>query len=227
MRTGAGVRSGSSPLTRGKYATVSSDCRRSGLIPAHAGKMRRARQVKATRRAHPRSRGENSCALVGQCLGPGSSPLTRGKCTRLRQCLYCAGLIPAHAGKIGTGWGQGRAGRAHPRSRGENRHGHSARPGRGGSSPLTRGKSRQPPRSQPAGRLIPAHAGKISLHTGRAMDTRAHPRSRGENIPTHRQGDGHTGSSPLTRGKSAADSVPSTRVGLIPAHAGKMTGTMP
>ena len=48
-----------------------------------------------------------------------------------------------------------------------------------------------------------------------------HPRSRGENLvdPTDARLDG--GSSPLTRGKPAADSVPSTRVGIIPAHAGK------
>ena len=49
------------------------------LIPAHAGKTRTAWAAPSTRRAHPRSRGENGYAdnMLMACLG--SSPLTRGK----------------------------------------------------------------------------------------------------------------------------------------------------
>ena len=54
--------------------------------------------------------------------------------------------------------------------------------------------------------------------------SRAHPRSRGENeAEAQRLPDG-VGSSPLTRGKLRANRVPKTRVGLIPAHAGKTSG---
>ena len=111
---------GSSPLTRGKYPDVRAGRRRSGLIPAHAGKMRRWRPATRPTRAHPRSRGENPPLASWKALMAGSSPLTRGKCVDHDPAHAGAGLIPAHAGKIpSTGACRGRW-RAHPRSRGEN-----------------------------------------------------------------------------------------------------------
>ena len=116
----------------------------------------------------------------------------------------------------------GDASGAHPRSRGENANARRppARPP--GSSPLTRGKSC--PRAtlcrQPG--LIPAHAGKISLGDMPAPTHTAHPRSRGENGSRRPSSVLFTGSSPLTRGKSYSLVVTPVRVGLIPAHAGKI-----
>ena len=53
---------GSSPLTRGKRDVPCGEVEALGLIPAHAGKTP-VRQSRLRRRgAHPRSRGENSCA---------------------------------------------------------------------------------------------------------------------------------------------------------------------
>ena len=54
---------------------------------------------------------------------------------------------------------------------------------------------------------------------------RAHPRSRGENMPHSRRYSSHAGSSPLTRGKRDLPNVDKLRAGLIPAHAGKTTRT--
>ena len=51
---------GSSPLTRGKFGQCDAIPRLQGLIPAHAGKMRRGWLAGAHRGAHPRSRGENT-----------------------------------------------------------------------------------------------------------------------------------------------------------------------
>ena len=70
---------GSSPLTRGKPAPGLCRGVRAGLIPAHAGKTSRAVWVSENRAAHPRSRGENPKTRSNSLLGPGSSPLTRGK----------------------------------------------------------------------------------------------------------------------------------------------------
>ena len=155
-----------------------------------------------TRRAHPRSRGENRVTGVLDVFQMGSSPLTRGK--------------PACDTDV-----RDRA-RAHPRSRGENPLGSQTRPTAGGSSPLTRGKR---PFKQPQGRvvwLIPAHAGKTAYDQAAVVTRAAHPRSRGENnpvrgddrldfrlIPAHAgktrrcpvKGVRSGGSSPLTRGK--------------------------
>ena len=50
---------GSSPLTRGKPDPAHHDPSRPGLIPAHAGKTRRAPALLRGLGAHPRSRGEN------------------------------------------------------------------------------------------------------------------------------------------------------------------------
>ena len=58
------------------------------LIPAHAGKTRRWFVRSTSRRAHPRSRGENTEAFSGPPRWGGSSPLTRGK--RFLTCAFIA-----------------------------------------------------------------------------------------------------------------------------------------
>ena len=175
-----GAHVGSSPLTRGKrgvYCRYTSPCR---LIPAHAGKTlllcvldtgKRAHPrsrgenltnffLLLTNKAHPRSRGENKKLVSSRKNLIGSSPLTRGKPNQ--GCFACRHprLIPAHAGKTRHCVLHHKIHQAHPRSRGENSGCPGPTRGRGGSSPLTRGK-------RPVGcvcwsvvRLIPAHAGK-------------------------------------------------------------------
>ena len=90
-----------------------------------------------------------------------------------------------------------------------------------GSSPLTRGKHHHRRYRRPQPGLIPAHAGKTSSEAGRPINTRAHPRSRGENDDIAPVIAPVMGSSPLTRGKRAARQRPLSAQGLIPAHAGK------
>ena len=154
------VDKGSSPLTRGKHPHRRATEGPRGLIPAHAGKTRRATKRAPRLRAHPRSRGENSCRPDSSHTRGGSSPLTRGKRGRGVCAVRAAGLIPAHAGKTSVTRPETPACRAHPRSRGENTAIAVNFLGSIGSSPLTRGKPQErgaPP--EPLG-LIPAHAGK-------------------------------------------------------------------
>ena len=92
---------GSSPLTRGKSRGQQPQLTHVRLIPAHAGKIDRARPIGRGKRAHPRSRGENGIILDDLVEGNGSSPLTRGKSRARRRPPGRRGLIPAHAGKIG------------------------------------------------------------------------------------------------------------------------------
>ena len=77
--------SGSSPLTRGKPASSRLSEMRSRLIPAHAGKTYQRSHRSHEPWAHPRSRGENPTFRRLRVSSRGSSPLTRGKRTRLRQ----------------------------------------------------------------------------------------------------------------------------------------------
>ena len=69
--------------------------------------------------------------------------------------------------------------------------------------------------------LIPAHAGKTKIADKCVHHDRAHPRSRGENLPSHPAPLAGGGSSPLTRGKHKFKNTLSFAGGLIPAHAGK------
>ena len=110
-------------------------------------------------------------------------------------------LIPAHAGK--TRVVVLRAGQV------------------GGSSPLTRGKRCPGQTGLHPGRLIPAHAGKTKHVTAPVPPHPAHPRSRGENHDVQEIALAPVGSSPLTRGKLAANHRLEGIIRLIPAHAGK------
>ena len=153
--------------------------------------------------------------------GRGSSPLTRGKRdARFLQYLD-RGLIPAHAGKTTCSAASASICRAHPRSRGENSAGAGRVQGAHGSSPLTRGKRLQNSSGRCRCRLIPAHAGKTRWFPATELTARAHPRSRGENPRVRSPSAAASGSSPLTRGKQSLWKVGITRIGLIPAHAGK------
>ena len=134
------IRTGSSPLTRGKRHDPGPELPCGRLIPAHAGKT------------------EGFGAGV---VGVGSHPpLTRGKRGVLLRALSGPGLIPTHAGTTKCRTPSGHPRQAHPHSRGEN---HSFREGNTrtqGSSPLTRGKRGVALRVPRYGGLIPTHAGK-------------------------------------------------------------------
>ena len=221
MRVRNGTDPGSSPLTRGKRAALDLlDCLQ-GLIPAHAGKTTPSVWPPLPAWAHPRSRGENGLQHAEVTLQEGSSPLTRGKRQGTTYNLPNYGLIPAHAGKTHVELIDLEAGEAHPRSRGENSVPMPVAVRCRGSSPLTRGKRGRG--AAWAGRhgLIPAHAGKTHPTQHQRRTVWAHPRSRGENLTGAEDQLVSLGSSPLTRGKLAFQSVPCGECGLIPAHAGK------
>ena len=213
--------SGSSPLTRGKRGPPGRWRGRSGLIPAHAGKTLLESKLELLKRAHPRSRGENSSGRGCPGTPGGSSPLTRGKHVGEIAARDHRGLIPAHAGKTPIVFEAANRCRAHPRSRGENASAALIVPLGTGSSPLTRGKPCLAAGCQNRSGLIPAHAGKTCPRCHRPRRSGAHPRSRGENAVVSLEQLAPAGSSPLTRGKHWTLLTTLTASGLIPAHAGK------
>ena len=137
------------------------------------------------------------------------------------------GLIPAHAGKTAPSPCTQGATWAHPHSRGENAYQSRARDIFKGSSPLTQGKLADQRRTHFRVGLIPAHAGKTWGRFSYSAIWWAHPHSRGENANRAPRYCTVTGSSPLTRGKRKPRAPLLHRDGLIPTHAGKMTGTWP
>ena len=70
-------------------------------------------------------------------------------------------------------------------------------------------------------RLIPAHAGKTSSSTSASGSAPAHPRACGENLSCVFYWLSFRGSSPRMRGKLPRNRANTSRIGLIPAHAGK------
>ena len=152
---------------------------------------------------------------------PGSSPLTRGKLLERFWNAMLRGLIPAHAGKTLVRTHVTMRESAHPRSRGENRETGRIRVRSLGSSPLTRGKHLVTAPEESWKRLIPAHAGKTPPAKRAGAASRAHPRSRGENLFSPFSLATRAGSSPLTRGKPQQAALAVHALRLIPAHAGK------
>ena len=193
---------GSSPLTRRKLVVRVAVELPPGLIPAHAGKTSRRMHPRTSAPAHPRSRREN-CSVCLDTLRPwGSSPLTRGKHRCGGLDLRDDGLIPAHTGKMRSSSSSTSIRRVHPRSRGENIVQFAEQAVNAGSSPLTRGKQKYQRvqtltdglipahagktasrrRGGAGAGLIPAHAGKTARRRSRSTASRAHPRSRRENV---------------------------------------------
>ena len=75
--------------------------------------------------------------------------------------------------------------------------------------------------------LIPAHAGSTATPSSNSRITSAHPRSRGEHLPSAQDLVKLQGSSPLTRGALVGQVLHRELRGLIPAHAGSTMMTYP
>ena len=135
---------GSSPRGRGKRLAVVIQEQRQGLIPARAGKTCKRGAERSAERAHPRAGGENHAAIDWVARSEGSSPRGRGKPPLMRGYLVLGRLIPARAGKTGSGAESTRRSTAHPRAGGENS--------------ITRIKSCTMPGSSPRGRGKPVES---------------------------------------------------------------------
>ena len=211
---------GSSPLTRGAPVVRTTSASATRIIPAHAGSTPRSRSCVASRRDHPRSRGEHAPSAPLITCGQGSSPLTRGAPLVVLAGFRRLRIIPAHAGSTHDPARFVAAVRDHPRSRGEHVVVMPGGPDHWGSSPLTRGAHTRHPPTQRVTRIIPAHAGSTNAQVPRRLRLPDHPRSRGEHSRRRRCRACENGSSPLTRG-AQLEALPSyPRRGIIPAHAG-------
>ena len=215
------VYEGSSPRGRGKRAVAQEPPGGSRLIPAWAGKTRRASTRPYAPAAHPRVGGEN---FVTECLDRptgGSSPRGRGKQITPVARNFTIGLIPAWAGKTHTSNRRSRTSRAHPRVGGENPTPKGRTMAHTGSSPRGRGKPSAPRRPHARGGLIPAWAGKTRRHDCFHRGVGAHPRVGGENAAPRSDTSPIAGSSPRGRGKHWKGDFKVAAERLIPAWAGK------
>ena len=206
---------------RGKQTVKVKVGAETGLIPAHAGKTLVYRRFFIRSRAHPRACGENRDGRGHPPHSAGSSPRMRGKPTYGGYGQSFQGLIPAHAGKTAEAAYSRVKSWAHPRACGENSFFFRCLLRGVGSSPRMRGKPGGSLSHAETGRLIPAHAGKTTPQRWEHSQVRAHPRACGENTACLMGRRIPWGSSPRMRGKRCRLAIRRTKVGLIPAHAGK------
>ena len=211
---------GSSPLARGAPFNAMSNRLFSGLIPAHAGSTTEVISWKYGLWAHPRPCGEHYGAQPRESSALGSSPPVRGAPLRSWCGVFPWRLIPARAGSTCRRAESGRAGRAHPRSRGEHAPERAAVWSRQGSSPLARGALVALDSVARGIGLIPARAGSTESFWIPSFACWAHPRSRGEHLDNAKYGKFSKGSSPLARGARLLVPVSGDQRGLIPARAG-------
>ena len=196
--------SGSSPRGRGKLVILPFLIVSHRLIPAWAGKTILSPGLNCAHRAHPRVGGENGQGEGLSAVARGSAPRGRGKLVVVVLGVVEFRLIPAWAGKTTSSTPSRRRSRAHPRVGGENLdlvHTDLYVPG---SSPRGRGKQKTATRPRSTRRLIPAWAGKTTVHCDGAALARAHPRVGGENQLLVARALAGAGSSPRGRGKRAS-----------------------
>ncbi len=153
---------GSSPLARGRPLISFQKANSQWLIPARAGQTISIPIQDHTVWAHPRSRGADKFHTHLPDLGPGSSPLARGRLAEPLRCRDCRGLIPARAGQTSSPPETTNRSPAHPRSRGADRIDPSATWIMVGSSPLARGRLAYPATRIRMAGLIPARAGQTT-----------------------------------------------------------------
>ena len=218
-RTASSI-SGSSPLARGLHHRGQRLVVRAGIIPARAG-FTFPDDLRARRRPdHPRSRGVYAVGHVEPDLDLGSSPLARGLHLLVFVSKADHRIIPARAGFTRERGPDAQRPRDHPRSRGVYGHGHHARVGLRGSSPLARGLRDAIEAASASLRIIPARAGFTFRRRLRRRRSRDHPRSRGVYPTCGWRAQAALGSSPLARGLRPASGADRLPAGIIPARAG-------
>ena len=178
-------------------------------------------QNSTVRRAHPRTRGENTTVRGEGEPFAGSPPHTRGKLYHVLVGGHADGLTPAHAGKTILQLLLYLGDEAHPRTRGENPSTSTSRHIVSGSPPHTRGKLLGNRLLGARAGLTPAHAGKTIVGNSIICKRKAHPRTRGENSSRPFGNKSCLGSPPHTRGKPKLHRQLLQGGRLTPAHAGK------
>ncbi len=209
---------GSSPLAGRRLPPSGRRDRRGGLIPARGETTRLSRGSWASRRAHPRSRGDDCSSVAGRGSSTGSSPLAGRRPAPCHAAPPGVRLIPARGETTRPGHHQQAAPRAHPRSRGDDVPGRLRPAGHAGSSPLAGRRHPVTRRGVCERGLIPARGETTPGRRARRTGCRAHPRSRGDDDGLWVLCLSDDGSSPLAGRRQPARPREVERGGLIPAR---------
>ena len=200
--------SGSSPHARGAPARTVQSRQQFGIIPACAGSTQRRPYRRQSIWDHPRMRGEHIRTLFASHYQAGSSPHARGAPKAAAQIRIPDRIIPACAGSTACSQGPFFMPRDHPRMRGEHSRIAGTSSADTGSSPHARGAHAPAATQSPARRIIPACAGSTGTYARSPLNSRDHPRMRGEHFGMTAKTAISLGSSPHARG-ARMSSLPS------------------
>ena len=213
-------RAGSSPHARGARGCSATLSGLGGIIPACAGSTIVRRVWPRLAGDHPRMRGEHLRLLSPGLTVSGSSPHARGALSQIAPPSIGRRIIPACAGSTGTTARGSTTSWDHPRMRGE----HDPPTGLGlpgvGSSPHARGAPTAGGTCPGPSGIIPACAGSTGRALSGKVNSRDHPRMRGEHGRITSKLCYLLGSSPHARGAPSPKQVCTRVVGIIPACAG-------
>jgi len=151
---------GSSPRLRGEAVTTRIGSHSAGVIPAPAGRRVRLQSWTVVGQGHPRACGEKANTPTDPVVGEGSSPRLRGEGVLFALRGGYEGVIPAPAGRSGTGKVGLNPEGGHPRACGEKRRPPGFASRASGSSPRLRGEARSASSRGARPRVIPAPAGR-------------------------------------------------------------------
>ena len=212
---------GLSPRVRGSPARFCRHQRGGGIIPACAGKPRRRRRGRGTRRDYPRVCGEAGGLCSRTSPAYGLSPRVRGSHAGRHAGRHRGGIIPACAGKPRASRTRSAPSWDYPRVCGE-AFGAPALVHRfWGLSPRVRGSRVEQLAGQAREGIIPACAGKPYGIMRPVSILGDYPRVCGEAIHGDCLTELPQGLSPRVRGSHDVDGEEPVRVRIIPACAGK------
>ena len=191
---------GSSPRSRGTFASIALTRHCCRFIPALAGNITQWTYNAKQYSVHPRARGEHLAYRSRPIRSRGSSPRSRGTYNGPIGAMIPYRFIPALAGNIAPCECRVPRQTVHPRARGEHLIARNAVAFSRGSSPRSRGTSGCRSAVTVSIRFIPALAGNINLGNSGAPASAVHPRARGEHLSRLAPISTITGSSPRSRG---------------------------
>ena len=213
--------SGSPPHARGRHLNQITLVIKSRITPACAGKTRPSGRTASTRPDHPRMRGEDIRKRAGTVRCDGSPPHARGRLRPPNGAIWARWITPACAGKTTTERLSCLRAADHPRMRGEDLTAGPPPPFNCGSPPHARGRPYPLLTPYLPGGITPACAGKTTSSSPKAASTEDHPRMRGEDRTTPRDGEGWEGSPPHARGRLPRPARETMEGRITPACAGK------
>ena len=221
-----GRHTGTPPRARGRLVLHPAFSIAYRNTPACAGTTRSRGQHDQPHVQHPRVRGDDEHAGRYWHNGYGTPPRARGRLRQHPSARFALGNTPACAGTTSCQWSSPPPTGEHPRVRGDDSILSLRLCASIGTPPRARGRLRQAVPPPVPGRNTPACAGTTEPRAAILVESREHPRVRGDDRHAARGRTRPGGTPPRARGRPAPHAAGRCRVGNTPACAGTTFDTL-